>query len=82
MTQFLQNAVYGTVMILAVAVLRGALKDRLLPEARMALWAVCLFRLFTPIAPPSALSFWGRSGGGRGMLLYLCQLPTQPLQSP
>ena len=59
MTQLLQNAVYGTVMILAVAVLRGALRDRLLPEARLALWAVCLFRLFTPAAPASALSFWG-----------------------
>ena len=59
MTQLLQNAVYGTVLILAVAALRGALKDRLLPEARLALWAVCLFRLFTPTAPASALSLWG-----------------------
>lgn len=57
--QLLQNAVYGTVMILAVAALRGTLRDRLLPEARLALWAVCLFRLFTPAAPTSALSFWG-----------------------
>ena len=64
MTQLLQNAVYGTAMILAVAVLRGALKDRLLPEARLALWAVCLFRLFTPAAPTSALSFWGLFGRG------------------
>ena len=59
MTQFQQNAVCGTVIILAVAVLRGVLKDRLLPEARLALWAVCLFRLFTPAAPMSALSLWG-----------------------
>ena len=64
MTQLLQNVVYGTVMILAVAVLRGTLKDRLLPEARLALWAVCLFRLFTPAAPASALSFWGLFGRG------------------
>ena len=62
MTQLLQNAVYGTVLILAAAALRGALRDRLLPEARLALWAVCLFRLFTPIAPTSALSFWGLFG--------------------
>ena len=66
MTQLLQNAVYGTVLILAVAVLRGTLKDRLLPEARLALWAVCLFRLFTPVAPASALSFWGLFGRGAG----------------
>ena len=64
MTQLLQNAVYGTVLILAVAALRGALKDRLLPEARLALWAVCLFRLFTPSAPTSPLSFWGLFGWG------------------
>lgn len=62
MTQLLQNAVYGTALILAVAALRGALKERLLPEARLALWAVCLFRLFTPIAPASALSLWGLFG--------------------
>ena len=64
MTQLLQNAVYGAVMILAVAALRGILKDRLLPEARLALWAVCLFRLFTPAAPTSALSFWRLLGRG------------------
>ena len=62
MMQILQNAVHGTVMILAVAVLRGTLKNRLLPEARLALWAVCLFRLFTPTVPTSALSFWGLFG--------------------
>ena len=50
MAQLLQNAVYGTAMILAAAVLRRAMKDRLAPEARLALWAVCLFRLLTPAA--------------------------------
>ena len=64
MTQLLQNAVYGTVMIFVVAALRGTLKDRLLPEARLVLWAVCLFRLFTPFAPTSTLSFWGLFGRG------------------
>ena len=59
MTQFLQNAVYGTVMIVAVALLRRVLKDRLAPGARLALWAVCLFRLLTPVAPSSVLSLWG-----------------------
>ncbi|MDE6591000.1 MAG: M56 family metallopeptidase, partial [Oscillospiraceae bacterium] len=59
MTQFLQNAVYGTVMIAAVALLRRVLKDRLAPGARLALWAVCLFRLLTPVAPSSVLSLWG-----------------------
>ena len=61
MTQLLQNAAYGTVLILAVVILRRVLKDRLLPGARLALWAVCLFRLLTPAAPESALSLWGLS---------------------
>ena len=59
MTQLLQNAAYGTALILALATLRRVLKDRLLPEARLALWAVCLFRLLTPAAPESVLSLWG-----------------------
>ena len=41
MTQLLQNALYGTALILAAAALRLALKDRLIPEARLCLWAVC-----------------------------------------
>ncbi len=61
MSQLLQNALYGTVMILVVAVLRRALRDRLVPGARLALWAVCLFRLLTPAAPKSVLSLWGLS---------------------
>lgn len=61
MSQLLQNALYGTTMILVVAVLRRVLKERLVPEARLALWAVCLFRLLTPAAPESVLSLWGLS---------------------
>ena len=61
MTQLLQNAAYGTVLILAVVILRRVLKDRLLPGARLALWAVCLFRLLTPAAPESVFSLWGLS---------------------
>ena len=59
MSQLLQNAVYGTAMVLAVMVLRAALKDRLAPGARLALWGACLFRLLTPAAPESVLSLWG-----------------------
>ena len=59
MTQLLQNAAYGTALILALAALRRVLKDRLLPEARLALWAVCLFRLLPPAAPESVLPLWG-----------------------
>lgn len=59
MTQLLQNAAYGAALILTVAVLRRVLKDRLVPEARLALWAVCLFRLLTPAAPESVFSLWG-----------------------
>ncbi len=58
----LQNTAYGGIMILAVAVLRRVLKDKLVPEARLALWAVCLFRLLTPAAPESVLSLWGLLG--------------------
>ncbi len=59
MSQLLQNAAYGTIMILAVMLLRRVLKDRLSPAARLALWGVCLFRLLTPAAPESVLSLWG-----------------------
>lgn len=58
-TQLLQNTLYGTALILAAALLRRTLKDRFLPEARLCLWALCLFRLLTPAAPESALSLWG-----------------------
>ena len=58
----LQNTAYGGILILAVAVLRRVLKDKLVPEARLALWAVCLFRLLTPAAPESVLSLWGLLG--------------------
>ena len=59
MSQLLQNAAYGTIMILTVVILRRVLKGRLSPAARLALWGVCLFRLLTPAAPTSALSRWG-----------------------
>lgn len=62
MSQLLQNAAYGTAMILAVMVLRRALKERLAPGARLALWGACLFRLLTPAAPESVLSLWGLVG--------------------
>ena len=59
MAHLLQNAVAGSGLILAVVVLRRVLKARLLPEVRLGLWAVCLFRLLTPVAPKSALSLYG-----------------------
>ena len=59
MSQLLHNAAAGTALILAVALLRRTLKDRLIPEVRLVLWAACLFRLLTPFAPESALSLWG-----------------------
>ena len=54
MTQLLHNAAAGTALILAVALLRRTLKDRLIPEVRLVLWAACLFRLLTPFAPEQA----------------------------
>ena len=59
MTQLLQNAVLGTALILAAALLRRALGGRLIPEARLALWFVCLIRLLAPAFPESGLSLWG-----------------------
>lgn len=59
MAQLLQNALYGTALILAATLLRRALGRRLVPEARLLLWAACLFRLLTPAAPESVLSLWG-----------------------
>lgn len=58
MSQLLQNAAAGTVLILVTALLRLALKKRLPPEVWLALWAVCLFRLLTPAAPESLLSVY------------------------
>lgn len=78
MTQLLQNALFGTALILAAALLRRALGGRLLPEARLVLWFVCLVRLLAPAFPDSALSLWGllprvststpSPGGGPGNL--------------
>lgn len=59
MNQLLQNAVLGTALILAAALLRRVLKGRLLPGARLALWFVCLVRLLAPAFPASGLSLWG-----------------------
>ena len=59
MTRLLENALFGTALILAAAALRRALKGRLLPGARLALWAACLFRLLAPAFPTSGLSLWG-----------------------
>ncbi len=59
MTQLLQNAVFGTALILAAALLRRVLGGRLIPEARLALWFVCLIRLLAPVFPESGLSLWG-----------------------
>lgn len=67
MTWPLQNAVFGTALILAAALLRRALGGRLIPEARLALWAMCLVRLLAPVFPASPLSLWGllpRAGTG------------------
>lgn len=58
MAQLLENAVLGTVVILVAALLRLVLKNKLPPEAWLALWVVCLLRLLTPAAPGSVLSVY------------------------
>ena len=63
MAQLLQNALYGTALILTAALLRRILAHRLIPEARLVLWALCLLRLLAPAAPGSALSLWGLLAG-------------------
>ena len=66
MTQLLQNALFGTALILAAVLLRRAMGERLLPAARLALWAVCLVRLLAPVFPASGLSLWGLAGTAAG----------------
>ena len=66
MTQLLQNALFGTALILAAVLLRRAMGERLLPAARLALWAVCLIRLLAPVFPASGLSLWGLAGTAAG----------------
>ena len=63
MAQLLQNALYGTALILTAALLRRILAHRLIPEARLVLWALCLLRLLAPAAPGSALALWGLLAG-------------------
>lgn len=70
--QLLQNALYGTALILTAALLRRILAHRLIPEARLVLWALCLFRLLAPAGPESTLSLWGLLGRPRA------PAPTQP----
>ena len=84
MTQLLQNALYGTALILAAAALRRALKDRLIPEARLCLWAVCLFRLLTPAAPESMFSLWGlfQAPAPQPAQTPRLYIPAQPLPAP
>ena len=66
MTQLLQNALFGTALILAAVLLRRAMGERLLPAARLALWAACLIRLLAPVFPASGLSLWGLAGTAAG----------------
>ena len=78
MTQLLQNAVFGTALILAAALLRRALGGRLIPEARLALWFVCLIRLLAPVFPDSGLSLWGllpRAGSAAATAPVMDPLP-------
>lgn len=58
MALLFQNALAGTVLILAAALLRCLLKNRLAPEVWLVLWGVCLFRVLTPAAPESDLSLY------------------------
>ena len=58
MAQLLENAWMGTVLILAVAALRRLLKGRMPAGVWLCLWAVCLIRLFSPVAWNSPLSVY------------------------
>lgn len=58
MAQLLENALMGTVLILAVAALRRLMKGRLPAGAWLCLWAVCLVRLFSPVSLGSPLSLY------------------------
>ena len=58
LAQLLENALMGTVLILAVAALRRLMKGRMPAGAWLCLWAVCLIRLFSPVAWNSPLSVY------------------------
>ena len=62
MTQLLENTLLGGAMILAVAGLRRLLRDRVHPNGWLALWAVCLARLLTPLPWRSPLSLYALLG--------------------
>lgn len=59
MAQLIQNAAAGSVLILVTVLLRQALRRKLPPETWLVLWAVCLFRLLTPVVPENPLSLYG-----------------------
>lgn len=56
MTQFQENILIGTVLILLVALLRRLLRGYIPAKTWIALWGICLFRLLSPAVPKSALS--------------------------
>ncbi|MCD7844888.1 MAG: M56 family metallopeptidase [Oscillospiraceae bacterium] len=58
MTQLLENALMGTVLIAAVSLLRRLLKGYFPPETWLCLWGLCLFRLLSPVVPQSVLSVY------------------------
>ncbi len=62
MTQLLENTLMGGALILAAAGLRALLKGRVHPNGWLALWAVCLARLLTPLPWRSSLSLYALLG--------------------
>lgn len=56
MTQLIENTLLGGGLILVTAGLRRLLKGRVAPGGWLALWAVCLGRLLTPVPWRSPLS--------------------------
>ncbi len=81
MTQLLENTLLGGAMILVVAGLRCLFRDRVHPNGWLALWAVCLARLLTPLpwrSPLSLCALLGRTAGAASALT----LPVGPHSQP
>jgi beta-lactamase regulating signal transducer with metallopeptidase domain len=75
----MENAITGSILILATAILRKALKNRLPAETWLALWAVCLFRLLTPFSLKSRLSIYRLLTAPQNMIAQVSEPGAQAL---
>ncbi len=75
MSQLIENTLLGGGLILVTALLRRVLKGRLASGGRLALWAVCLGRLLTPVPWRSPLSLLVLNGSPAARLAVVPAVP-------